>query len=157
MLRQVAIGFQTVGLIVGIPSLVAALYFGGSVFAMRSDTPLASPGGHAGPSLVNYLVDGVRVLGKIVGFLGEVGQAVLTALACVALSLFLFGVLCFFTGRGLHENAAWARLVAMGISGVSLLIASLAILSTRRMPGLVLLGPIAAASGYALWALLRRA
>ena len=157
MLRQVASGFQTFGLVLGIPSLLAVLFFGGSAIALKLMTPEDTPlGGHPGPSLVNYLVDGVRILGKIFGFLGAVGQAIFTIIACVALGVLLFAVLCFFTGRGLQDNAVWARVTAMGISGVTLLIAALGILSTRRVPGLIFFGPFAAASGYALWALLRR-
>lgn len=156
MLRQVASGFQAAGLILGIPSLLAVVFFGGSAILLWRMTPEVSSGPHAGPSLVNYLVDGARVLGKIFGFFGAVGQAVFTILACIALVVLLFAVLCFFTGRGLHDQAAWARIVAMLISAVTLLIAALGILSTRRIPGLILFGPFAAASGYALLALLRR-
>lgn len=156
MLRQVASGFQMAALVMGVPSLAAVLFFGGSAIFLRMNTPVESPGGHAGPSLVNYLVDGARLLGKIFGFLGLVGQTVFAVLAGVAFLVLLFAVLCFFTGRGLQENAMWARVVAMGISGVVLLIAAFGILSTRRVPGLIFFGPFAAASGYALWALLRR-
>jgi hypothetical protein len=156
MLRQVASGFQVAGFVLGIPSLLAVLFFGGSAITLRMMTPPDSPTGHAGPSLVNYLVDGARLLGKIFGFIGAVGQTLFTIIACVALVVLLFAVLCFFTGRGLIDNATWARVVAMGISGVTFLIAALGILSTRRVPGLIFFGPFAAASGYALWALIKR-
>lgn len=156
MLRQVATGFQTAGWILGIPSLIAVLFFGGSAITLKMMTPPDSPGGHAGPSLVNYLVDGARLLGKVFGFLGAVGQAVFTFIACIALAVLLFGILCYATGRGLLNNAAWARVTAMLISAITLLIATLGILSTRRIPGLLFFGPFAAAGGYALWALLRR-
>ncbi len=156
MLRQVATGFQTAGLIIGIPSLLAVIFFGGSAIALKLMTPPDSPTGHDGPSLVNYIVDGARLLGKLFGFLGAVGQAVFTIVACIALAVLLFGILCYATGRGLLHHAAWARVMAMLISAITLLIAALGILSTRRIPGLLLFGPLAAAAGYALWALLRR-
>lgn len=156
MLRQVATGFQTAGLILGIPSLLALLFFGGSAISLKLMTPPDSPTGHAGPSLVNYLVDGARLMGKAFGFIGAVGQAVFTFFAVIAFAVLLFSVLCYATGRGLVSNAAWARITAMLISAITLLIAALGILSTRRIPGLLFFGPFAAAGGYALWALLRR-
>ncbi|MBL8179454.1 MAG: hypothetical protein JNK48_32545 [Bryobacterales bacterium] len=156
MLRQVAGGFQLTGLILGIPSLLAALFFGGYALFLKFTAPPDTPAAHAGPSLVNYLVDAARLAGKAFGFLGAVAQAVFTFFACIALLVLLFAVLCFFTGRGLHANAPWARITAMLISGVTLFIAAIGILSTRRVPGLLLFGPFATAAGYTLWTLLRR-
>lgn len=160
MLRHVshvASGFQAAGLILGIPSLLALLCFGGSAIALRlMSAPPVAPSGDSPPSLVSLLVDGARIVGKVFGLVGTVGQTVFTILAAVALVLLAVAGALYLTGRGLHGGAVWARILAILFSGVTLLLSALGLLSTRRIPGALIFGPAAAASVYALLALLRR-
>jgi hypothetical protein len=155
----VANGFRTVGLLLGIPSLLVCLW----LTALKIDLarPKPDPSAQSG-SDINLKRDGiVGVIGivataivKTLEFAGKGVGWVAGILDIVAGALTLAGASLFLTGRGLILHATWARIVAgLGTSGF-LLISFLAMIALRRGAAFALI-PIGV-SIYMLWALIRR-
>ena len=51
--------------------------------------------------------------GKVAGFLGAMGQAIITALAIVSLFVLIYAIGLYLTGRGLAAGQAWGRILGI--------------------------------------------
>lgn len=142
--------FYTSAFVVGIPALIAACYFG-FTFLQIWMTPVSKPGESAatGNTLIDLLMSGARAFGKVAGFVGAMGQAIIAGLAIVSLFVLIYAIGLYFTGRGLAAGAAWGRILGILLMVVPFLASVIAVLSTRRPLPLL----VAAASGYVLWRL----
>jgi hypothetical protein len=152
-------GFRTVGLLLGIPSLLVCL----CLTAVKIDLARSKPDPSAqSGSDVNLKRDGIvgvvgavaTVIVKTLEFIGKGVDWVLGILDIVAAALTLAGACLFFTGRGLVMHATWAR-IAAGLAASSLLLISfLAMIALRRAAAFALIPT--GISIYMLWVLIRR-
>jgi hypothetical protein len=153
----VANAFYVGAVVVGVPSFLStmvAAYFQIRILMLPTQ-PVQTSFGVKNPDAIILMLQGmVRVMGAAANFLGGLGQAILGVMAAVSIAALLFAIALFFTGRGLHAHAGWAR----GMGGVLvsvILLGSLLSAAVTRGPFLLLSLLSAAGSVYALRALWR--
>jgi len=151
---KLANAFYALSALIGIPSLLGTLYFGWTVIQMK----MVAPSSTSRPSTdSNVAVDVVNVITRtasaVFGFLGAIGEGVAKGLAAVSVVLLLLSLLFYFTGRGLHAQAGWARAVAMLIMIVMLLISLLFSSASGAKNPIALL--LLAFSVFGVWTLWR--
>ncbi|MBI4905055.1 MAG: hypothetical protein HY820_15570 [Acidobacteria bacterium] len=150
----VAAGFRIGGLLIGVPSLCAALYFGFALLQTQAPVQASAPIPGESQNLITVLMTGARLFGRVAGFLTEISRAVIIAVLGIATCLTAFSAGMYFTGRGLAAHQAWAR-----ISGMTMAFVLVAMWLTGLMP--MRWGPISllltSAACYALWVLWRMA
>jgi hypothetical protein len=149
----IATAFRLGGLIIGIPSAVAFVYFGIGAAQLLLFKPTITPSGKTGNLLVDLFVSGASVVGKVFQFFGGAMEWVLTALSVVSFAFLAVAVLLYFTGRGLHASRGGARAIGLLLSLMVLLISFMGITSFRRPVPLVLSVVTFALSTYVVWAL----
>ena len=102
--------------------------------------------------LSNGINSAATGIGKPLAFLSEAGLWIIGLLAAAALVATLFAVLLYMTGRGIARHARWARIAAIMLATVFLLVSLVALTSLRHdiapLAGL----PIALFL-YTIWAL----
>jgi hypothetical protein len=160
-LLLLANGFRAVGLLLGIPSLLAFLWLASLKLQLAWLKPVKST--QSSGEAVNIGRDGIvgvvvaigTVIGKGFEFMGDAIGWVAGILDVAAAVLTAAGVLLFFTGRGLSLHATWARIAAGAAATGFLLISFLALTSLRRGAAPFALIPLSA-SIYMLWVLLRK-
>jgi hypothetical protein len=154
----VANAFYTLALLLGLPSLVASLYFGFAVLRMYLASPAPRPNASAeSSSVIITAVDVItRTASVVFGFLGAVGEGIARVATAVSVFVLLISLTLFITGRGLHAHAAWARWVAGLAMFLVLLVSAMLTLSAgpKGLGSLIAL-TITSCSLYALWALWR--
>jgi hypothetical protein len=144
--------------LVGVPSLVITAWY--AVFRFRlwmtPPTPTAdSFNSIKNPDAVLLVLGGMaRGIGAAANFLGSLGQGIFALFAVLGSVGLVLSITLFFTARGLHAHAAWARGMGGVLMTLVLLIALLS-LTVLRGPLMLLSMSVAAASGYALWTLWR--
>ena len=104
--------------------------------------------------MIDLLVSGARIFGKLAGFLGGAGKWFITVLAIASLFCAAIAAILFLTARGIESGRAWARITGILTTLLTLLI-SVGALTTAERP-VPLAGFIAMAvfSVYAVWTLL---
>jgi len=149
----VARSFRIAGVVIGLPSSLAALgltvgaFLAGSGSGHKPQYLDISTYGIAG--LISNAANGV---GGVLSFLNGVAAWVFGLMAVLAVATALFGGLLYLVGRGLRASRPWAR--GLGIAMMALLtfhsLVGFALLrgGPRLLDGLILAGAI-----YALWVL----
>ncbi|MEO7649915.1 MAG: hypothetical protein ABIZ80_05570 [Bryobacteraceae bacterium] len=156
-LSIVANGFRVVGVVLGLPSLLAFLYFGWASVRMHLLTPAPSSASSADPgSLTDLIETAGKIFGGFFRILGAAGHLVAIIITVIAFIVLVTSVLLFFTGRGLQEHSAWARIVASLLAMWMLFVSVVAVLSMRREAAALLPLLMAAGSGYSVWVLFRK-
>jgi len=108
--------FTWAGALVGAPSTVVLVLYGlyRAVGAGRdaSDRATSAEFG-SNPDAILLMLKGVStVIASIASAVGSAAQFVFNVLATVAVAGLVVATLCWFTGRGLAAQAAWARVGA---------------------------------------------
>ena len=152
-LSIVANGFRAAGWLVGIPSVAALLFMIWVLISLRNPTPPDPQYTDIGKyGLVGLLQSGACGLGKVFQFFGGLSRWVAGVLAGVSVLLMLFSAALFYTGRGLHHHATWARITG-GLLAVLLLLFSSGLVLGLPRAGAWSSAVILCASVYALWVL----
>jgi len=142
--------FYAASAVIGLPSLVAFCFLAFSAIRLWMLSPKPAPDSPpSGNQAVDLLVTGATLFGKTMGFLGAMGQAIITGLAVLAFFVLLYAVGLYIAGRGLSADRQWARILAILLTLVPFLLSLGVSLSSRRMPVLLFTG----ACGYLLWKL----
>ena len=153
----VAIEFRLAGILLAIPSVAALLLVADAALTLRQ---LPSPTGSepldiAKYGLIGVMVNVLRFIEPIVHALAGAAAWVVTVIAILALSTLLVATLLYLTGRGIGQQATWARILAILLS-VGLAVISCATMTALRRD----LAPFAfvplGLSIYTLWALIWR-
>lgn len=134
--------FTWAGAIVGAPSTVALVLYGlYRAVGAGGDRPASTDFG-SNPDAILLMLKGIStVIGSIASAVGSAAQFVFNAVAIAAVAGLVFAALCWFTGRGLAAQAAWARVSAGALLTVVLLPSLLLALSAGsglRLPMMVL-------------------
>jgi hypothetical protein len=156
----VANAFRTVGLLIGIPSLLVFLWLTALKLELAWLKP--DPSVQSASEAVNIGRDGIvgivvgigTVIGKGFEFFGNAAGWIAGVFEIVAAAITLACACLFFTGRGLALHAAWARIAAGVTASGFLLISFMAMTALRRGAAFALI-PIGV-SIYMLWVLIRR-
>ena len=153
----VALGLRIVGLVIGAPSFLAALYLGWGVFVFRQAPPTdgSAPLDIKTYGLIALLENGVRGLVKMFEFFAGAATWILTALTIASLTSTLGGVMLYLAGRGVAHHATWARILAILIF-LGLLPVALCALSVLPRPLLPIGWLLIGAALYSLWVLVWR-
>jgi hypothetical protein len=150
----VAIGFQVVGWVVGLPSFLLALALGaGAIMVGSGPKPQTAhylSATHYG--IAGLLTNAATWVAGVLAVVNEFAAWVLWVLTVLAfvVTVVAFGV--WLVGRGLGAAAAWARVLAAlmiaALAGVGLLVISLLTTKAALVDATGL-----AACGYGLWVL----
>jgi hypothetical protein len=152
----VANAFRAGGVVVGVPSLIVLVVTATTLITSQAvPKPDNSPALDIGKyGLVGLLNNGARIFSRGASVaLGLMSWAMMAILGAT-LVLTLIGLVLFFTGRGLVAHATWARVIAILVSMMALLISFLTFTSAKNPPAMIALVPLGCA-GYALWVLAR--
>jgi len=152
----VARGFRIAGLVIGVPSSLAAIGLGGGAFVAGSGS------GHKPEHLdistygiVGLISNAANGVGGVLSFLNGVAAWVFGLIAVLAIAAALFAGLLYLVGRGLNASAPWARLVAGLMTGM-LTFHSLVALALLRGGARLVDAVLLAALIYVMWVLVRR-
>ena len=152
----VARGFRIAGLVIGVPSSLAAIGLGGGAFVAGSGS------GHKPEHLdistygiVGLISNAANGVGGVLSFLNGVAAWVFGLIAVLAIAAALFAGLLYLVGRGLNASAPWARLVA-GLTTGMLTFHSLVALALLRGGARLVDAVLLAALIYVMWVLVRR-
>lgn len=108
--------FTWAGVLVGAPSTVVLVLYGlhRAVGAGGDASDRATGAGFgSNPDAILLMLKGVStVIASIASAVGSAAQFVFNVLALVAVAGLVVATLCWFTGRGLAAQAAWARVIA---------------------------------------------
>lgn len=105
--------FRALGLGLGIPSLVSAVYFGWLAVQLHMlDPGPLQPASGSPNTLVQLVETSGRLVGGILRLFGTFGEWVLIFVTVVSVALFAFALLLWFTAGGLAQDKLWARVVA---------------------------------------------
>ena len=156
-LTIVTAAFTWSGVLLGLPSLSAFLYFLWALVGVR----IASPAGDAGGkpdynSLVGLLVSGAKVAGKTLGWLTTGAQWAIALLTVVSMLLLLVAMALFTTGRGLQAHQTWARILGMTLAAILFFVGALGALLFRQGQAVAASTVVAAMCLYILWTLWRQ-
>lgn len=149
-----ASGLSVLGIVLGVPSATLLILYGINSLRLRwSSRPVGTSWGD-NPDAVLLVLKGMT---ETVGFLARVfdsfGQVLLNALALAAVAGLVFAVALWFTGRGLNAQAAWARVTAFLLLGLTLLPTILLALSVHHVARALFLAlaVLCALGLHALW------
>jgi hypothetical protein len=142
--------FRVVGVVIGVPSLVALVYLGWALISFQSGVPPASRGGDDGVGgLINTAARGMGAVFELVAAASRWIAEVLTVVSLVCSSI---GASLFFTGRGLLQHATWARIVGALFALVVLLSSFWPVVNLSRGPAAVF-SLLICSCIYTLWVL----
>ncbi len=151
--------FSWTALVVGVPSMVATLYFGGCALLLWMQKPVVntSVDAKASDSLVNVVVQLAGFAGKALTVFGGLVEGIIQGLAIASFSCLVFAGMLYLTGRGLAADAMWAKVVGSGLMLILLLVSGLGTMTltlglSRVVPLMLLVLSI-----YTLWAIWRGA
>lgn len=150
----VARGFRIAAWVIGAPSTLAALAFGGGALVAGSGSAAQKPhyldvGAYGIAGLISNAATGV---GGVLSFLNGVAAWALGLLAIAALAAALFAGLLYLVGRGLKASRPWARVLAIAMMGF-LAFDSLVAFAILRGGARLFDAVVLAALVYALWVL----
>lgn len=109
-----ATGFAVTGVVFGLPSFAVLLLYAVNAIRNQLNTG-ASASSDFGKNpdalllMLKVMSEAIGALGRLVGTLG---QFLLGGLAIIAGVGLVLAIACWFTGRGLHAHAHWARVSA---------------------------------------------
>lgn len=114
-LSTLATGFAVTGAAIGIPSFAVLLLYAANAIRNRLNAgkPSGSNFGENPDALLLLLKGMTAAIGALDRAAGSLGQFVLSGLAIIASVGLVFAIACWFTGRGLHAHANWARVSAV--------------------------------------------
>lgn len=116
-----ATGLSVLGVVLGVPSATVLVLYGINALRLRGSSRPAGSGFGDNPDAVLLVLKGMtETLGFFARIFGSLGQVLLNALALLATLGLVVAVLFWFTGRGLNSQAAWARLTAFLLLGLTL-------------------------------------
>jgi len=117
--------FTWAGALIGAPSMVALVLCGlHRALGAGSDASSRATGTDFGsnPDAILLMLKGITAsIGAVARVLGSAAQFVFNALVIGAVVGLVFAALCWFTGRGLASQAAWARFSAAALLALLLL------------------------------------
>ena len=138
-ISTLATGFSVLGAVIGLPS-VAVLLLRLVNRVRPSAESTSGPNFGKNPDALLLLLKGISetvgAIGRVSGFLGQI---LLNALSLVATVGVILAFTFWFTGRGLHAHAQWARLSGFIVLGLALLSSLLLALSLPLMPRVLML------------------
>jgi hypothetical protein len=146
--------FKVAGAALGLPSLAVLVLYAVHTLKQRLAAAPAETDFGDNPDAVLWVLNGMtQVIGTAANIAGSIAQIVFDIAAFGAGAGLVLAIACWFTGRGLHADATWARVSASVLLTVVMLVALLFALSVRgigRLPlfGLVMLGALGL---HALW------
>jgi hypothetical protein len=154
----VANGFYGFAVLLGLPSLAGALFFGPA--ALRAYLAAPPPRSTAVSSDSGHLITAVdvatRTISAVFGFIGAMSDAVARGLAVASIAILLFSVSLYFIGRGLHAHAPWARVASLTVMiGMLLVAAFMRMLAGGNIFGSTIGMALGISGCYGLWALWR--
>lgn len=97
----------TGGVLLGLVSLAALLYFGTAL--LQASPPPSASAAPEGSLLLGFFYG----LGKVVSFLGGIADAIIKAFIALSAVGFGLGMMLFQTGRGLRTGKRWAKAMAL--------------------------------------------
>ncbi|THD71259.1 hypothetical protein [Phenylobacterium sp.] len=156
--RIVGVGFQVLGGVLGVPSLVCAVGLSINALALRH---LAAP--HATHfydigtyGLAGMIANGGRLVDKGLGFLAGAAGWISVLLAAGLFAVTVYSALLFAVGRGISRRADWARIVgailSLGFLAIAMTLAAAPVPADARLVASL----IAALPLYVLWTLIWR-
>lgn len=134
-LQTLATGFAVTGAVIGLPSLAVLLLYAANVIRNHFNAG-ASSGTDFGknPDALLLLLKGMtETIGAISRVVGALGEFLLGGLAIVASVGLVLALACWFTGRGLHAHAHWARVSAFSLLVLALLPSLVLMLSAHNL------------------------
>lgn len=149
--------FYWSSLLVGLPSMIGSVFFGGYALLLSMQKPVTNTSANAkvSDSLVNVIVQMAGFAGKVLSVFGDIVEGIIRGLAFASFCGLVFAGMIFLTGRGLAGNAMWAKVVGSGLMLVMLLVSGLGSLTPAfgliRLLSFVLFG----LSGYSIWMIWR--
>jgi hypothetical protein len=144
--------FHAVSLVLGIPSLLACMFFTWESVRFHL-LPNPSESGPSGDQLIDLFVSGFRLFGKILALFGGAVQWALLALAVASFLSSLFALILFFTARGIEAGRPWARILGILLALVPLFCSLAALTALDRSLPWALAAITAVASVYVIWTL----
>jgi len=109
-----ATGFTVTGVVLGLPSIAVLLLCAVNAFRNQLNTgaSASSDFGKSPDALLLMLKGMTEAIGALGRLFGSLGQLLLGGLAIIAGVGLVLAIGCWFTGRGLHVHAHWARVSA---------------------------------------------
>lgn len=153
----VATEFRVGGALLGIASLVVLADSIYTAYAVRSArAPDGSPPLDIGKyGLVGLLANGGQVAGRAVHTLLITASWLAAAVAVVAFVTLLLALLVYLTGRGIAQQAGWARILG-GLLSLGLALITIAALTIVDHGAAAIVAVPAVLSLYTLWVLIWR-
>jgi hypothetical protein len=149
----VAATFRVISLAIGVPSSIAFAFLSWSAVRLHMSNPQLSPAAPSGDALIDLLVSGARTFGQLAAFVGGAGKWFITLLAVASLVCVGFAALLPLTARGLYAGRAWARVVGILLTVLTLLVSLGALTAVGRPVTLIAFVALTVFSVYAIWAL----
>jgi len=109
--------------------------------------------GASGNQLMDLIIWGFRLFGKLFEALGDAAKWVMTMLAVASFLAIGVSVVFYYTARGLHAGRSWARVVGILLAILPLLISLLAVASSHRSMATLFFAMIGAACVFVIWTL----
>jgi hypothetical protein len=156
-LTIVAIEFRLAGFLLALPAIATLLMVADIALDLHElpppdDSPPLDVGTYG---FIALMANVARGLGPILRAIAGVAGWVAIALAAAAFVVLLFAALLYLTGRGIGQQATWARIIAIALS-VGLALVSCAVMATLRRDMAVFATAPLGLSLYTLWVLIWR-
>lgn len=147
--------FATVGALLGIPSVtLLAFYAFHQLTKPDGQAAVATDFGSQPDAILLMLKGMTQALGALAGVAGTAAQFLFNAMAVVATLALVLATACWFTGRGLGAQAAWARISAGVLLSLVLLPALLLALSLHGVArvAMLVLAALCLLALHTIWA-----
>jgi hypothetical protein len=153
----VAIGFRLTGILLGAASIAALVDLADTALLLRRTPPpeIGPPLDIKTYGLVGLLSNSARGIGFGLHALAGVLSILVMIMLAAAVFALLLALLLYLTGRGIGQQATWARVVAILLS-LSLALASGAIMAVMRRDHAAFATLAIGLSLYSLWVLIWR-
>src|SRR5258708_530564 len=155
-LAIVSAAFTWAGVLLGLPSLSALLYFLWALVGMRSSSLKEGSSGNPDPnSLIGLLVGAAHLAGKALSWFVNGAEWAVVALTVFSMLLLTIALVLFAVGRGVHAHQQWARILGMMLASAFLLAGAAGAVMFRQVLTIAAASAFAATSMYIFWALWR--
>jgi hypothetical protein len=140
-ISTLATSFSVIGITLGAPSLtVLVLYVINAIRLRLTSGTSSSTNFGENPDAILLMLKGItETVGALGRFAGSLGQFIFNGLAVLSVVGLLFGIACWFTGRGLSANAHWARVSAFILIALAMLPSLLLALSLHNVGRVLML------------------
>jgi hypothetical protein len=156
--RSIVAGeFRIFGIVLALPAAVELISLAWDWWSLRGAPP-SDPSQHLSVSkygLVALLSYGAEGLGTMLGFLGWVASLAAAVIGIISAFAFLSGLLLYFTGGGVDRGENWARVIAIMVSIVCLIL-WIGSFSVLQNGWLAVSGVGTVLALYTLWVLARK-